>query len=372
MAATTSSAAATTNGDGGGYYDDVDHLKKLCDFLRSRQGPPIREALLMEKRVQYLKGEKLVNFLVEPKKGTKWPTNLPRFASRVEAISACKSMCKNDYLLRSEKRGKGELGVSYIGPTWQASFCHVNPQCMTNVFLSFSQRRGSFLFSSQVSRVRDFEEAGYYTWLYEGDKTTSHLMSAALIVGFLFCVCFPIWPQFLRVFVWYMSVTFSLVIFGLLTLRGLAFFFVWVLGYEFWIFPNLFDESLGFFDSFKPFFSFEPTKPGQLPYRIGIAVGFFSFCWWAVTQPSEFDGFVAAQGDFIKDLYAGTLLSDVSQADKENIDKPKMQSLDELLRSLDAEEKENEDFRKEVDEEEKIDSLLDNLVDVEEDVADEE
>lgn len=115
MAAVAAAAAAAeaTNGDGGGYYyDDVDHLKKLCDFLRSRQGPAIREALLMEKRVQYLKGEKLVNFLVEPKKGTKWPTNLPRFASRVDAIAACKSMCKNNYLLRSEKRGKGELGVS--------------------------------------------------------------------------------------------------------------------------------------------------------------------------------------------------------------------------------------------------------------------
>jgi hypothetical protein len=110
----TMAVASETNGDGGGYYDDVDHLKKLCDFLRSRQGPPIREALLMEKRVQYLKGEKLINFLVEPKKGTKWPTNLPRFASRLEAISACKSMCKNNYLLRSEKRGKGELGVSRL------------------------------------------------------------------------------------------------------------------------------------------------------------------------------------------------------------------------------------------------------------------
>jgi hypothetical protein len=39
------------------FYEDVDHLKKLCDFLRSRQGPPIREALLMDKRVHYLKGK---------------------------------------------------------------------------------------------------------------------------------------------------------------------------------------------------------------------------------------------------------------------------------------------------------------------------
>lgn len=197
-------------------------------------------------------------------------------------------------------------------------------------------------------------------------------MSAALIVGFLFCVCFPIWPQFLRVFVWYMSVTFTLFIFGLITARALLFFFIWILGYEFWFLPNLFDESLGFFDSFKPAYSFEATKPGQLPYRLGIAVAFFSFCWWAVTQPSEFDGFVAAQGDFIKDLYAGTLLSDVSQADKDNIDKPKMQSLDELLKSLDAEDEENENFREEEDEEGKIDSLLDNLVEDEEVVIDEE
>jgi hypothetical protein len=30
------------------FYDDIENLKKLYDFLRSGQGPPIREALLME------------------------------------------------------------------------------------------------------------------------------------------------------------------------------------------------------------------------------------------------------------------------------------------------------------------------------------
>jgi hypothetical protein len=54
-----------------------------------------------------------VNFLVEPKKGTKWPSKLPRFSTRHEAIAVCKELCKNQYLLRSEKRGKGELDVRY-------------------------------------------------------------------------------------------------------------------------------------------------------------------------------------------------------------------------------------------------------------------
>ena len=40
------------------FYEKEENLMKLCDFLRSRDGPPVREALLMEKRVHYLKGEK--------------------------------------------------------------------------------------------------------------------------------------------------------------------------------------------------------------------------------------------------------------------------------------------------------------------------
>ena len=149
-----------------------------------------------------------------------------------------------------------------------------------------------------------------------------------------------------------------------------------MLGWELWFLPNLFDESLGFVDSFKPVISCEPTKPGQLPYRLGVGVAFFSFCYWAVTQPSEFDGFVSAQGDFLKDLYAGTLLSDMSQEDKENIDKPKgrMQSLDDLLKSLDEEIEENIQPHSEsdLDDEDKLDSLLDNLIEDEEEVDEEE
>ena len=223
-----------------------------------------------------------------------------------------------------------------------------------------------------MSRTREFDETGYFVWLYEGDKTMSHVMTTILIMGFLFCVCFPIWPAFLRLFVWYMSVTFLLITFGLITFRGLIFLFIWMIGYEFWILPNLFDESLGFVESFIPVYSFEKTKPGQLYFRLGVGVAFFSFCWWAVTQPSEFDGFVQAQGDFIKDLYEGTLLSDMSQADKENIDKPKMQSLEDLLKSLEEDEAENKIIQEELDEEEKIDSLLDNLVDDEDENIDEE
>ena len=38
------------------FYEDEDNLKKLCDFLRSTEGPSVREAIEMDKRVHYLKG----------------------------------------------------------------------------------------------------------------------------------------------------------------------------------------------------------------------------------------------------------------------------------------------------------------------------
>jgi translocation protein SEC62 len=314
-----------------GFYDQVENLKKLCNFLRSTEGPKVREAVEMDKRVYYLKGEKLIDFLVTPKKGTKWPKSLPKFKTRQEAISVCKELCKLQFMHRSEKRGKGDL---------------------------------------VISRERDFDESGIFTWIYEGDKSFSHMMTTVLIMGFLFCVCFPIWPNFLKVFAWYMSVSFLIFIFFLITFRGLLFMFVWIVGYDCWFLPNLFDEALGFVDSFKPVISFEKTKDGQLMYRLGVFVAFFGFCYWAVTQPSEFDGYVQAQGDFIKDLYAGTLLSDVSQTDKENIDKPKMESLEDLLKNLDS-----SDDPAEVDElteEERLDKMMEDLVDTEEYITDEE
>jgi len=193
-------------------------------------------------------------------------------------------------------------------------------------------------------------------------------MTTCLIIGFLFCTCFPIWPNFLKVFVWYLSVTSLIFLFLLITIRGLLFLLIWVLGYNFWFLPNLFDEKLGFVDSFQPLYSFESTKSGQLPYRIAVALSFSSFCWWAVTQPSEFDIFLRAQQDFINGIYNQTLLPEMSQQEKENIDKPKMQSLDEILKRL-GEDEEKVEFRSE---EEQINNLLDNLVNNEEEIIDNE
>ena len=82
----------------------------------------------------------MVNFLVEPKKGAKWPKTLPRFTSRQEAIAVCKELCKEQFIHRSEKIGKGQLDVSTRMTT-----CGKNLVCNLLVFLTlliplFAQR----------------------------------------------------------------------------------------------------------------------------------------------------------------------------------------------------------------------------------------
>lgn len=60
--------------------------------------------------------------MLEPKKGTKWPKDLPKFKTRQEAIAVCKELCNYQYIHRSIKRGKGDLTVSHQTQFYASEF----------------------------------------------------------------------------------------------------------------------------------------------------------------------------------------------------------------------------------------------------------
>ena len=68
---------------------------------------------------------------------------------------------------------------------------------------------------------------------------------------------------------------------------------------------SLFDESLSVVDSFKPIYSFDKGSAGQTMYRLGLLVALVAFIVWAASQPTEFDGLLEAQKEFVDDLYSG-------------------------------------------------------------------
>lgn len=59
--------------------------------------------------------------------------------------------------------------------------------------------------------------------------------------------------------------------------------------------------------------TFEKGSTGQGYYRVVAVGGVVAFVIWAYNQPTDFDTFISAQSDFMSDLYAGKLLSDVSE-----------------------------------------------------------
>ena len=84
-----------------------------------------------------------------------------------------------------------------------------------------------------------------------------------------------------------MSVTFLIGTFITCIVRWTVFLTCWCIGYDFWILPNLFDESLTVVESFKPLYTFEKTPKGQGIYRAVLAVLLVAFVVWCYNQPTE-------------------------------------------------------------------------------------
>jgi len=170
----------------------------------------------------------------------------------------------------------------------------------------------------------------------------------AIVIGF---TLLPIWPDAAKKVLWYISVTVLIAMLALCLIRFLLFLVMWICGYDFWVFPRLFDETLSFQDSFKPVYTFVKGTPGQGFYRIGLIIGLVAFVYWARTKPTEFDGFMQAQKSFLDDLYSGNLLTDFSQDTKDNLDKVKSKAptLEDLLRE-EEEERKVEAARRDIEE----------------------
>lgn len=297
MSATNDEVATTSQGVPDA-YNQPEGQRTLAHFLKN--GVKTKNGIQHEKRVEYFKGKKLIEAILEAKK---WPKSLPKVTDRGVALQIAAMLLQANFFHKSEKN---------------------------------KDRKGTL----QIAKRNVFEEGGYYTWMISGNMTWSHIATGAVMATILGFTLLPIWPDAAKRVLWYCSVTFLISTLAFCLVRFLLFLLLWLFGYEFWIFPRLFDESLSFQDSFKPFYSFEKAAPGQGYYRIGLLVALAAFVYWACTQPTEFDGFLKAQKDFLDDIYSGNLLADVSQEQKMNIDRTKrVPDLEDLLREIAEEDR---------------------------------
>jgi translocation protein SEC62 len=278
-------------------WETEEGAKKMADLCRGRKGMAVRHAIELGKRVEYFRGDKLAGFLIGNSLAKKY---FPTLTKKEEVLTVGRALVQHGFIHRSDRDAKNRKLLT---------------PCSNH----------------------DFVFDGYYTWMYDGPKTLRNIMTALLIIGFLIITCFPIWPQWAKVALWYMSVTFLIFVFIFVVVRLFVFFVLWMCGYEYWFLPNIFDDNLSVADSFKPLHSFRATEPSERIYRVGTIIAFAAFCVWVKNQPTNFDEYMELTKQFTDDIYSGKLLSDMSQKDKDNIDKPRV-TLEDLLK----EEEENQ------------------------------
>jgi len=172
-----------------------------------------------------------------------------------------------------------------------------------------------------------------YIWMLSGSQWGSNFMTGIIIAIVIAFTLLPIWPDLPRQILAYTCVTLLVFIVGFCSIRLALFMTMWICGYDFWIFPNLFDESRSFIDSFKPSYVFDKTADGQGIYRAFLFATFGYFVYWSITQPTEFGQFLNEGQTFVEDLYNGNLIADFAatqQSAQDTLTKSRFKSFAEL------------------------------------------
>ncbi|KAI8328395.1 translocation protein Sec62-domain-containing protein [Choanephora cucurbitarum] len=206
--------------------------KLTANYLKNEKqsGLKPRDGVFNGKRFDYFKGKKGIDALMNENyaKYTKHP-NPPK--TREEAFLLFNDMGKYGFILRVDRgssiNGKGSPRVLQPNP------------------------------------VQEVDEDGYYMWIWEGSQVKNYLGAIGLVSLIFVAVLFPLWPNFLRLGVWYLSMA-VLCLIGLFFAIALVRLVLYIVTYPvlprgFWLFPNLF-EDCGIIESFIPLYGFDPVK----------------------------------------------------------------------------------------------------------------
>lgn len=206
--------------------------KNTSNYLKDekKSGLKARQGVFNGKRFEYFKGKRGIDAILKENyakvtKGDKTPTN------REEAFNVLNDLGKFGFILRVDR---GES----IGGKGSPRILQPNP-------------------------VQEVKEDGYYMWIWEGSQVKLYMGAAALVAVVLAGVLFPLWPNFLRLGVWYLSIA-VLCLVGVFFAIAIVRLIIYVITYPvlprgFWIFPNLF-EDVGIVESFIPLYGFDPVK----------------------------------------------------------------------------------------------------------------
>lgn len=292
------------------FLEEKENVKRLARILY--HAIPVKDAVQLSKRVDYFRGRKLTESFAD---------------------------------------GKLDKKLSFLNVKTEKESILIGAALLKHGFIHASKVKNKERRELEPLRTALFENDGYYTWLFQASSFKKNFLLGLIICGFLSLVMFPVWPKPMKTGIWYISVSLMILFFALIVIRGILFTLIWIFGYEFWLFPNLFDDDASFFESFQPLFSSEKSSTSFEAWisRFVVFLALVGSGLYLYSQPTEFDEILVIQRQFVSDLYEGKLLSNEEEYVEQELRERERPDLDTLRKELDDEEEENDNL---------IDSLL--------------
>ncbi|KAK0393011.1 hypothetical protein QR680_000015 [Steinernema hermaphroditum] len=242
---------------------------------------PTKSTTFERNEVQYFTGSKAVDTLYESKYGTK-ASGEPNFPTRHSAFLFIKSLMENGLFFRARKlvQKKKNPATAGVGDKEdEKKSAKLSKAASEKAKTEDSKEETDKLVDKKeddedkkkkqkkVKLVEHSEQYfadtnDVYVWVFDPTPLYKKIIGGLIIVGCLLGCLFPLWPHWLRLGVYYLSIVgisaFGLLI-GVAVARTILFAIIWVatLGkHKLWILPNL-TEDCGFFESFQPLYSYE-------------------------------------------------------------------------------------------------------------------
>mmetsp|Transcript_631 Transcript_631/g.1136 ORF Transcript_631/g.1136 Transcript_631/m.1136 type:complete len:282 (-) Transcript_631:1523-2368(-) len=150
------------------------------------------------------------------------------------------------------------------------------------------------------------QDDGFYIWDAKvQSKFFTNTLTTMLVLGVILACCFPIWPIQMKLGVWYLSVVLLVILLGISAVRLVLFIVLFIFGHDFWIFPNMYDDSAGLVGGFTPVYYYARREDGWFWFVVRLIVGFsvLYFPYLFYTQPTLIDDIlnisVSALFDFV-------------------------------------------------------------------------
>jgi hypothetical protein len=155
------------------------------------------------------------------------------------------------------------------------------------------------------------DEFSLYIWQYKGSETSLRIMSFGLVALSAGLCMIKIWPLWLKILVYWTSLTLLVTLTSLIAIRLVIFAIMWTLGFRgVWLFPNLLSDDVSPLELFRPVFGTgdpKDDKKAGLTWDFGVinllvilGMGGW-FCWYiGMFESQHIPDFIVEQQELFR------------------------------------------------------------------------